>query len=98
MPALKPPPPNLPERIAALRAEIDLVIDQMAADEAKKTPGARKAVIRKMSPARATSCRCRNSLIRGGFLNGAAPFGTISPKFRICLRDWGAPLTNQGNW
>jgi hypothetical protein len=67
MPALKPPPNNLPERIAALRAEIDLVIDQMAADEAKKTPGVPQVVIRQMIT-RGSSCQCRSFLIHEGIL------------------------------
>lgn len=66
-PALKPPPLGLPERIAALRTEIDAVIDQMAADEAKKTPGVPQVVIRQMIT-RGSQCQCRSYLIHTGAL------------------------------
>ena len=70
MPALRPlptPQPNLSERIAALRAEIDLAIDQFAADEKKKTPGVPEAVIRQMIT-RGNQCQCRAYLIHEGIL------------------------------
>ena len=68
MPILKPPPqPNLPDRIAALRAEIDLAIDQFAADEKKKTPTVPEVVIRQMIT-RGSSCQCRAYLIHEGIL------------------------------
>jgi|GraSoiStandDraft_24_1057298.scaffolds.fasta_scaffold94775_2 hypothetical protein len=70
MPALRAPPTpqlNLSERIAALRAEIDLVIDQMAADEAKRTPGVPQVAIRQMIT-RGSSCQCRSFLIHTGVL------------------------------
>ncbi|WP_271673208.1 hypothetical protein [Bradyrhizobium sp. CCBAU 51627] len=53
------------DRIAALRAEIDAVIDQMAADEAKKTPGVPQVVIRQMLT-RGGDCQCRSYLIQTG--------------------------------
>ena len=70
MPALRPlptPQPNLSERIATLRAEIDAVIDQMAADEAKKTPGVPQIAIRQMIT-RGSSCQCRSFLIHTGVI------------------------------
>jgi len=66
-PALKPPPLSLPERIAALRAEIDATIDQIAADEAKKTPNVPQVVIRQMLT-RGSQCQCRSYLIHTGEL------------------------------
>ena len=63
-----PPPLSLPERIAALRAEIDLLIDQVAADEAKRCPGVPEVVIRQGITARANSCQCRQYLIHTGAL------------------------------
>jgi hypothetical protein len=69
MPALRPPPtpqPNLPERIAALRAEIDLLIDQMALESA--VPGVPLQVSRNLTTARGGSCQCRQFLIATGAL------------------------------
>jgi hypothetical protein len=57
----------LPERIAALRAEIDATIDDMAADEAKRTPGVPQVAIRQMIT-RGSSCQCRSYLIHTGAL------------------------------
>ena len=70
MPALRPlpmQPLSLPERIAALRAEIDLAIDQFAADEKKKTPNVPEVVIRQMIT-RSSQCQCRSYLIHTGAL------------------------------
>ena len=70
MAALRPMPqprPNRSERIAVLRAEIDAVIDQMAADEAKKTPGVPQIAIRQMIT-RGSSCQCRSFLIHTGVI------------------------------
>jgi hypothetical protein len=67
MPALRPLP-NLPERIAAIRSEIDGMIDQMAAAEAKRTPGVPEVVIRQMLTARGGQCQCRQYLIATGEL------------------------------
>ena len=70
MPPVRPiqtQPLSLAERIAALRSEVDLVIDQMAADEAKKTPGVPQVVIRQMIT-KGSSCQCRSYLIHTGAL------------------------------
>jgi hypothetical protein len=70
MPPTRPLPTpqlSLPERIAALRAEIDLVIDQMANDEAKRCPGVPEVVVRQMIT-RGSSCQCRSYLIHTGVL------------------------------
>ena len=70
MPPTRPlttPPPSLPERIAALRAEIDSVIDQLAADEAKRCPGVPEVVIRQMIT-KSSQCQCRSYLIHTGAL------------------------------
>lgn len=64
MPALRAPPmpqPNLSDRIAALRAEIDLLIDQAAADTA--VPGVPLQVTRNLITAQGGSCHCRQYLI-----------------------------------
>lgn len=69
MPALRAPSMpqlSLPERIAALRAEIDSLIDQMATESA--VPGVPLQVTRNLITARGGSCQCRQYLIATGEL------------------------------
>ena len=69
MPPTRPlPTPQLsvPERIAALRADIDSLIDQMAAESA--VPGVPLQVTRNLITARGGSCQCRQYLIATGEL------------------------------
>jgi len=56
------------ERIAAFRAEIDLVIDAMAAKEKLQSPSLPLAAIRLSITARGGSCQCRQFLIASGAL------------------------------
>ncbi len=68
MPAVRPlptPPPSLAERIAAFRAEIDAVIDQMATDAAE--PGVPWQVVRNLIT-RNSACQCRGYLMAKGEL------------------------------
>jgi hypothetical protein len=58
-------PHNLPERIAALRAEIDSLIDQMAAEAA--VSGVPIQVTRNLIT-RNSQCQCRSYLIHMGEL------------------------------
>jgi hypothetical protein len=59
------PQPSLTERIAALREEIDLAIDQFAAKEAKTNPGVPEVSIRQMIT-KGSACQCRAYLIHTG--------------------------------
>jgi hypothetical protein len=71
MPPVRPiqtQPPSMAERIAAFRAEIDAVIDQMAEKEKLQSPGLPLAVIRNSITARGGSCQCRQYLIATGEL------------------------------
>lgn len=50
----------LPERIAALRAEIDALLDERAEEVAKTCPGVPVGVVRQSIVARYSSdCQCR---------------------------------------
>lgn len=69
MPALRAPPMpqlSLPERISALRSELDAAIDQMAAEQA--VPFVPQGVTRNLITARGGSCQCRQYLIATGAL------------------------------
>jgi hypothetical protein len=68
MPALRPPPLSLPERIAALRAELDQAIDELAAKEKLQCPTLPLVSIRQTLTARGGSCHCRQYLIATGEL------------------------------
>lgn len=68
MPALKPPPLDIGERIAALRAELDSLIDEMAAKEKQNCPNVPLVVIRNSITARGGQCQCRQFLIATGVL------------------------------
>ena len=71
MPVLKPPPApslSLPERIAALRAELDAAIDEMAVKEKLNCPNLPLVSIRQTLTARGGSCQCRQFLIATGEL------------------------------
>lgn len=54
--------PALEERIRALRAEIDAIIDAQAREVAKDTPGVPFGVIRNLLTARAPACSCAQYL------------------------------------
>jgi hypothetical protein len=56
------------ERIAAFRAEIDILIDQMAEKEKLQSPSLPLSVIRNSITARGGSCQCRQWLIASGEL------------------------------
>jgi hypothetical protein len=53
---------RLEERIGALRAEIDAIIDAQAERVAKQNPGVPPGVIRNLLTARAPACRCAQYL------------------------------------
>jgi hypothetical protein len=59
MPAIKPPPAPLEDRIRQIRAEIDEMIDARAEKEARENPGVPVLVIRNMLMARTGGCLCR---------------------------------------
>ena len=59
MPALKPPPLNLPERIAALHQDIESYIDERVAEEAKACPGVPAVRIKHDLMGRFDGCLCR---------------------------------------
>jgi hypothetical protein len=58
----KPTPssqPQLDERIAALRTDIDNYIDSLVAAQKKETPGIPAGVLRNLLTARSGDCQCR---------------------------------------
>ena len=70
MPTVRPiqtQPLNMAERIAAFRAEIDVLIDAMAEKEKLQSPTLPLAVIRN-SITRNSACQCRSYLIAAGEL------------------------------
>lgn len=54
--------PNLEERIKAIRAEIDEIIEARAKAVAKDSPGVPTGVIRNLLTARAPACACAQYL------------------------------------
>jgi hypothetical protein len=62
------PPLSLLERIVGLRADLDLIIDEMAEKEKLQSPSLPLAVIRNSITARGGSCQCRQFLIATGEL------------------------------
>ena len=53
---------KLTERIKQLRAELDTLIDEEAAERAKTAPGIPVPVIRQLITNRAPGCQCRQTL------------------------------------
>jgi hypothetical protein len=71
MPPTRPlptPQPSLPERIAALRQELDAAIDELAAKEKLNCPTLPLVSIRQTLIARGGQCTCRQYLIATGVL------------------------------
>jgi hypothetical protein len=58
----------LKDRVAEIRAEIDLWLDAKAAEIAKDCPGVPEVAIRNDLTSRAGHCQCRNYLINTGEL------------------------------
>lgn len=58
LPPPPPPPLDLVERIAALRADIEKLVDEHVAAEAAKCPGVPAVVISKQLWGRVRGCHC----------------------------------------
>lgn len=55
-------PPDLEERITAIRNEINIIIEERAQAVAKESPGVPAGVIRNLLTARAPACPCAQYL------------------------------------
>jgi hypothetical protein len=58
--------PTLEDRIIALRADVDAIIDARVEAVAKESPGVPRGVIRGLLTARAAGCRCTQYLELNG--------------------------------